>query len=1263
MPTTINTTEDAGGRPTTVTGTVARGDRLVGVAIAGQSASGVGAAVTGTYGRLTINADGSFSYLLDGADPDTRLIGANETAFDRFTYTYESGGVLRTETVVVQIAGLDVAGVSVDQSDAAFAFLTSATIDASTRLIRTGSSAPPTAVAVGDIVNGSTPSLVTVTNRGEISASSSTGDYMVGVTTAIFRAGFVNEGRVAVTSGFGPGGSTGIVGSPLGGNLTQPVINRGVVQVTSNGSGANPPLVIGIEGRTVVNDGTVYVVAQQGLAYGIGSRPAPVTVLTNSGTIFASSASTAEANGLSATAVYGASFDLSIVNSGTIAAEATANGMRSVAFRIFTNSSNVLAGGTITNSGRVVADYAVWSVDGYSGSIGFWNTAYVQGDWLTDKNIMSVLNAASATWVGGFSMGRDSDLIRNDGTITGAIDLGAGVDLYDGSRGTIGTRVSGGAGNDVLRGGAGIDTLSGGDGDDVLFGGNGDQLTGGAGADRFVVAGTATITDFEAGRDVLDLSALAPTGFALTASGSDTIVTARTAGGDVAITVRGGIGSGDVTSVLPGTTQTGTANADTLIALSAAAHSLSGGAGDDVLVGGDGADTLDGGTGADIMFGGDGDDIYVIDSLGDRAIETANGGIDEVRTSVGYLLQPYIENGRITGSDAVGLTGNALNNSLWGNAADNALNGGAGDDMLYGGQGADLLTGGIGADRFVYLAANESVAGGFDRLIGFETGIDTIDMTAIGIRSVAFEAGPIPSGGSEPSYTTATITTIGGATMVIRADGRMDRSDFQGFVQILPNDVTQAFPGDSTTGVSANANLRFLYAGAITRGSGTVTLAKTDGTVVETFAANSSRLSLDGRVLSVDPTRPLDPGTTYTLTVGAGVVQIGGTPASAINGYAFTTRPIDTATQFQTLVASGGAASASGTGTVFGTRGSLQDVTVLDAPGRITFDPSFNDGGDRVRLSGAASSYTAVRNGSSIVLSDGDSEIVVPVGTAGIDIHFADGIRSLVFDTSANAMKLGSQTIAPVTAAQVTAPVTAALVTATADPAAGATMVVAERGTATAYGVQTVIALRASAETITVARGGNVTFDPSFNAGGDVITLTGDASSYTARRLSSSIELVLGSERIVIPVGTTGATIRFDDAERTLVFDIASQTMKLGAQAVGFTGAAVTAAGAQTAVAIGGQQVASGGDFLFTHGGDAAQSGTITGFGRGDTLALSGQASSYIFSGQNGDVVLTYVGSDGVARTTTLAGVADPAAYIFDRASAEAAVGFGFVGP
>lgn len=87
---------------------------------------------------------------------------------------------------------------------------------------------------------------------------------------------------------------------------------------------------------------------------------------------------------------------------------------------------------------------------------------------------------------------------------------GAGNDMLRGMAGD--DLILGGRGADTLIGGRGSDRLIGGAGDDVLIGAKGaDVLTGGSGADTFVILSGAnrdTITDFTAGEDVIDVTAL-----------------------------------------------------------------------------------------------------------------------------------------------------------------------------------------------------------------------------------------------------------------------------------------------------------------------------------------------------------------------------------------------------------------------------------------------------------------------------------------------------------------------------------------------------------------------------------------------------------------------------------------------------------------------------------------------------------------------------------------------------------------------------------
>ena len=124
-----------------------------------------------------------------------------------------------------------------------------------------------------------------------------------------------------------------------------------------------------------------------------------------------------------------------------------------------------------------------------------------------------------ADWLDG---GPDNDqVIGDDGNDTlfggdgnDGVHGGHGDDQMHGGAGD--DFMAGGPGNDSLVGGPGSDTLTGGDGNDTLDGGAGDVLTGAGGTDRFVfrsaldspAGNAARISDFSAGIDQIDLSAI-----------------------------------------------------------------------------------------------------------------------------------------------------------------------------------------------------------------------------------------------------------------------------------------------------------------------------------------------------------------------------------------------------------------------------------------------------------------------------------------------------------------------------------------------------------------------------------------------------------------------------------------------------------------------------------------------------------------------------------------------------------------------------------
>ena len=239
-----------------------------------------------------------------------------------------------------------------------------------------------------------------------------------------------------------------------------------------------------------------------------------------------------------------------------------------------------------------------------------------------------------ATDIGGLSVSDTFDILVNVQNLT--LNGTSGADTLNGRSGN--DVLSGAGGNDVLNGNAGNDTLDGGTGNDTM--------TGGTGNDTYVV-NVATDVVTENANEGVDL-------------------------------------------VQSGVTYTLGANVENLTltgtgAINGAGNSLS-----NTITGNSGVNRLDGGAGADSMTGGTGNDTYVVDDIGDTAVEAASGGTDTVESSISWTLGTQVENLTLTGADAINATGNTLANTLRGNVGSNVLDGGTGNDTMIGGVGDDI---------------------------------------------------------------------------------------------------------------------------------------------------------------------------------------------------------------------------------------------------------------------------------------------------------------------------------------------------------------------------------------------------------------------------------------------------------------------------------------------------------------------------------------------------------------------------------------------
>ncbi len=259
----------------------------------------------------------------------------------------------------------------------------------------------------------------------------------------------------------------------------------------------------------------------------------------------------------------------------------------------------------------------------------------------------------------------------------------------------------GGSGNDILIGNITANYLAGGLGDD--------QICGGAGNDTIDCGDGSDYVWYDYARSNYTISRSGDTYTVVALSGdegSDQIVGAEYLKfSDQTVSVVSLDFTPPSTLILVGQVFTGTSSVDT----------LTGGAGNDVMIGLGGTDVLN---------GGEDSDLYVMISKSDHTAaeinDTGARGTDEVRftsttasTLTLYATDRGIERVVIgTGATAMavttGITDNnvnaaALRNgvSLVGNSGKNSITGTAFSDTLDGGNGVDKLSGGAGNDTYI----------------------------------------------------------------------------------------------------------------------------------------------------------------------------------------------------------------------------------------------------------------------------------------------------------------------------------------------------------------------------------------------------------------------------------------------------------------------------------------------------------------------------------------------------------------------------------
>jgi len=364
--------------------------------------------------------------------------------------------------------------------------------------------------------------------------------------------------------------------------------------------------------------------------------------------------------------------------------------------------------------------------------------------------------------------------------------------------------IDGNAGRNLINGLGGADTMRGGLGHDIYIVDNaGDQVVevAGGGTDsvqssvtftlgddveRLYLTGVGNIDGFgnalantingNGGANRLDGGAGADR--MLGGSGNDTYVVDNAADLAIESSAAGGIDTVESSIAL-----TLLANLENLVLTGSANINAAGNSLANSLTGNSGNNLLNGFGSADSMHGGDGNDVYIVDNVGDQALETsATGGDDRVQSSVSLSLTSFVEQLTLTGSASINGTGNALDNVINGNngannlgglSGNDTLRGGAGADALHGGTGNDTLDGGANADGFYFETALDA-ATNVDTILGYVAADDTIfldNAVFTGLADGALAAGAFNSGTAATEADDRIIYNAATGALLFDADG------------------------------------------------------------------------------------------------------------------------------------------------------------------------------------------------------------------------------------------------------------------------------------------------------------------------------------------------------------------------------------------------------------------------------------------------------------------------------------------------------------
>ena len=779
------------------------GDTKKVVAVNGE-ATNVGQPLVGTYGTLTLLANGSWSYALNNADPDTDALAQGQTANDVFTYTMaDASGETSASSLTIAITGTnDAPDIIIRTSDSATANLketgasltTSGTLTVTDPDITDTVTASVSSVALSGTTGGLTAAdvlgMLAVTpsslaadpgdthNLGWIFNSGAQafsflnfGDTLTLTYTVQATDGSASDAQTVTVSIAGTGGTLAHDDNILVSNSTTVVIPWDVLLANDSDPNAT---ITSVTNLTGVTGGTIPVINLGFLKTIIFNTPDTRDLTGNTFTYTisdGSGTSTATVNvgvmqvntsGNDNPDLSAQTYDFSYISTGGGNDRFTEGPGTDYFFGGPGNDTYQFA---FTGGGNDVINE---SILGGSGNDIIQITTPVNASY-TDLNFQRVdadsdgssddllitYNGRSIAVINEFST-TAADQVEtmsfNGGKFAG-YSLGTGPYTLNATTG----------GNDIVAGTSGNDTLSGGGGNDLIFAGAGNDTLDGGNGDDLLVAGIGNDTLFGGGGNDTYLFAL-----------NDGIDTINENGGS-----NGGGGNDQITIMTNGAALNSLNFSDTVV-----------GAGGNLVIDYNDAqitvvNEFNGNNNSFVenvtFFGGASYLGYDLDNLGSATYSIGSGVNNSIQvgdsadnTLTGGLGRDLIFGN--AGNDTI--TGGGGSDLLVGGDGNDSVTGGLGDDVLVGGNGNDTLTGSGGNDKFAYLATTD----GQDIITDFNSD-DELDFshTAFGnlapgtLSSSNFETDTThPSGttnGTLPSGTPEFIFNTGNNTLYYDADG------------------------------------------------------------------------------------------------------------------------------------------------------------------------------------------------------------------------------------------------------------------------------------------------------------------------------------------------------------------------------------------------------------------------------------------------------------------------------------------------------------